>query len=806
MPTFGNKAEGLIFLRKHNFLVPNFKCLSFEDMNSVSAQQLADEIIRDSKTELWAVRSSSAAEDGVQFSYAGQFLTEINIRSENLAQAIENVILAFENFSKNYGHKSEYKYGIIVQEMLRPDFSGVIFTQNPNDADDKAIYINLLHGLGEQLVSGRENAFQIRISGSKIEYLNADEEFTGSYFDSEIKFVKKTGQEIRSEIQPFVNELVKNAKLISKLRNFPADIEFAIAGGKIYWLQVRPITTLSKSESYIWDNSNIGENYPGVSLPLTASFVTYTYRIAYKAMSRFLGFTNSDFSKNENLFSQMSGTIYGAMYYNVTAWQKLLYQLPFGSKTTKMLTNAWNIDHPDFEKPPKPNVFKYIRFLANIVKALLRFPTMKLRFVRSHEELMKQYESFDFKILETKQLILKLSEIEQRALRDWITPMLNGLFTMVTFSALKKVVSKSRLATDYPNFANDVLFAQGDIISVKIVRNFREILNDIAQNKELLTLFNSNENLQAIENELPKFQEIHKKIKNYITLYGERCDGGELKMETVDYKENQLLFIDLLKKNLNNLLRNESKPADFDSVSILKQKYRRNILKRLLLQKLVRLAVKRMGDRENFRFSRTQTFALVRRLIRAIDSDLFEQKVIDNVNDTLFLTFEELKNSEIQKSYKALISGRKADYENFKNVERTNRYVQRNSEFQAFENQIITNSGEIPVGVGCSSGVVSAKVCIIDVQNPDFEAIDNKILVAKYFEPGWINIFSRAAGIISERGNLLSHTAILCREMGIPSIVGIKKITEFLQNDDEIQMNGATGIVSILKKKNASSD
>ena len=72
------------------------------------------------------------------------------------------------------------------------------------------------------------------------------------------------------------------------------------------------------------------------------------------------------------------------------------------------------------------------------------------------------------------------------------------------------------------------------------------------------------------------------------------------------------------------------------------------------------------------------------------------------------------------------------------------------------------------------------EVLLVNAQSIYELEITGKILVAPFFEPGWIGIFSKAKGIISERGSLLSHTSILCREMGIPAIIkGQKKYKEF---------------------------
>ena len=55
-------------------------------------------------------------------------------------------------------------------------------------------------------------------------------------------------------------------------------------------------------------------------------------------------------------------------------------------------------------------------------------------------------------------------------------------------------------------------------------------------------------------------------------------------------------------------------------------------------------------------------------------------------------------------------------------------------------------------------------------------------------------------GVISEKGSLLSHTAIISREIGIPSIVGVKDLMDTVQTGDMIRMNGDKGKIEILKR------
>jgi rifampicin phosphotransferase len=97
-------------------------------------------------------------------------------------------------------------------------------------------------------------------------------------------------------------------------------------------------------------------------------------------------------------------------------------------------------------------------------------------------------------------------------------------------------------------------------------------------------------------------------------------------------------------------------------------------------------------------------------------------------------------------------------------------------------------------GIGCCPGIVRASVQVIT--DPKQATLQQGcILVAERTDPGWIMLFPAAAGLLIERGSLLSHSAIVAREMGIPAIVSIPYITQVLKTGDWVEMDGSTGLI-----------
>ena len=85
------------------------------------------------------------------------------------------------------------------------------------------------------------------------------------------------------------------------------------------------------------------------------------------------------------------------------------------------------------------------------------------------------------------------------------------------------------------------------------------------------------------------------------------------------------------------------------------------------------------------------------------------------------------------------------------------------------------------------------------VRDPrDAEIRQGDILVAERTDPGWVMIFPLVAGMIMERGSLLSHSAIVARELGIPAVVGVEDACRWLKNGDWVELDGVSGTIRKL--------
>lgn len=101
--------------------------------------------------------------------------------------------------------------------------------------------------------------------------------------------------------------------------------------------------------------------------------------------------------------------------------------------------------------------------------------------------------------------------------------------------------------------------------------------------------------------------------------------------------------------------------------------------------------------------------------------------------------------------------------------------------------------------MGCSSGKVTGKARIIKNLDDLSDLQTGEILITRFTDPNWTPALGKAKGVVTEIGGVLSHAAIIGRELGIPAILGLKCATQIIKTGDLIEIDGETGIVNQLK-------
>ena len=229
-------------------------------------------------------------------------------------------------------------------------------------------------------------------------------------------------------------------------------------------------------------------------------------------------------------------------------------------------------------------------------------------------------------------------------------------------------------------------------------------------------------------------------------------------------------------------------------------------LKKFILKKTVSYAKKFIRLRENLRYERTKVFGMVRKIMKKMGVYLKEENIIVHERDVFYLTIDEIfgliDGALIDTDLKKLIDLRKEKYKEYEEeAVLPDRFLTRGFLGENFHYEDLTGNEQgdknILKGTGCSKGVVKGKVKI--VLNPmNTEVEDGDIVVTKSTDPSWVMVFPLLKGLIVEKGSLLSHSAIISREMNIPAIVGVQGAVTALKTGDFVQFDGSTGIIKKL--------
>ena len=378
---------------------------------------------------------------------------------------------------------------------------------------------------------------------------------------------------------------------------------------------------------------------------------------------------------------------------------------------------------------------------------------------------------------------------------------------MIFFGVLQKQCAK--LFPNDPVMHNDLVSGAKDIISTEPVELSLEIVRKILSDPEAKIFFESKEPLEiwkSIDN--GNFKEIGELIRKYIYRWGDRS-VGELKLETLTYHQHPDWYVAILKsyvlQGITEISAGKNNLRGDAENEVIKQLSGKPV-KRMLFRYVLRKARYFVSNRENLRYERTRGFGMVRNIFLALGERLFAEQVISHPRDIFWLSqneiFDFIKGTAVTSDLTSLVKMRKEEYDDFEKqptAERIITYgmVYSGNSFKQ-ELQSVTAEGGLALkGLGCCAGIVRAKVRVVHHPS-EVPGLEGDILVTSSTDPGWVTLFPTCSGILVERGSLLSHSAIVSREMGIPCIVGITGLLQQLKTGDEVEMNGSTGEIRVL--------
>lgn len=744
-------------------LPPAFQGEKLNDKAWGEIKALLSEIRKRNEGALFAVRSSALSEDSAQASFAGEFETVLNVKTDkDIQEAIYTVFRSREServkvYSSVQGMEQSHQIAVVIMLMVQSEISGVLFTADPITGSHTSMTGNFVYGLGEQLVSGEANAYPFKLMRPKGKY------------------------EGPNDFKKYASELYKHAASLVKELGSQQDIEWAVGKGKLYILQARPITTLKTGNpdtyemndtldgDFLWTNTNVGEAMSDVFTPLSWSVIRALDEEQMVVPGYYL----------------FSGNICGRMYSNVN--MALSMYPAFGKDYKPMLKQMNDIFG---QMPEEMNIPIYPFSGSGLIKAMLPGLINTLKKSREAAKAMPHYLEDTPEWCSTMKERIERVKTNKELLNLWKEEIwfYNCKALWVgRFAPRKKLGALFKLNEELPKLLG--------------TEDANTLLSNLRGSSELESLGPIVGISKIIKGEMSR--------EEYLKKYGHR-GPHEFEISIPDPAEDKTW----LEKQIE-----EFKKSDVDAEDLLKKQHIQyeRALKKLEERfpeeaKKIAKQIEDASEGSNIREAVRSEWTRVFRVNRAFALKAGE---LAGIGDNVFFLYldEVLKLLSGDKSMLKHIPARRETFEKyqalpplpsmirgrfnpFKWVKESNRRIDYYD--AAMPDKRISTDSETLKGFAGAAGRIEGTVRILANPEDGEKLQSGEILVASTTNVGWTPIFPKAAAIITDIGAPLSHAAIVARELGIPAVVGCGNATTRLKTGDKVIVDGGQGVVHIL--------
>jgi len=772
----GGKGKALSMLKQNGYPVPDGCVLLPEsftqgDITPAAWEQVQKELsrLRAGKPAAFAVRSSALQEDSAQASFAGEFESVLDVKTdEEIRKAIQTVVHSgtsarVESYTRHHGLEGgEHPVAVVIQRMVQPEYAGVLFTVDPLTGNYGQMSGNFVAGIGEKLVSGQ-------VSAQTFTFERPSGKYNGP-----------------SELNATAKNLHRLANMIENDLGCPQDIEWAVTGGKVCILQARPITTLNNFNpvtavwndtlkgNFLWSATNLMEASPEVLTPFTTSLRYYL-----------------DKRNGPNLFVRnhsLNGIICGRFYSNITVQVSAFARFFKGDarRAYQEIAGWWGGLPEGMQIPLLPLTGE--EWSKNVLPGLIR---STLQF----GEYRKKAPRF---LAENRQKCAELRGKNQQ-----------------TSTGMELVdLWKNEIFPRYCDSLIHIIAASSDI-QVRVDRELHGLVGDDDANALLSNLSGKSSQLESLGPmaglDLVKKGRLSR--EEYLDRYGHRgVNEAECAWprpnEDPAWLDRQLKEWEKTPVDVDELIHRQREAYDaawarFCEKVPGKAKYMKKRLDQVSAAARNREAVRSEATRG---MAVLRAFALRAGEFLDIGDDIFFltiNEVLEGLTTgTKAIEYIPLRRETFEKyralpPYPAVICGRfdpftwAADPNRRSDVYDANAIVQTKS-------PTVKDDGRSIHGFAGALGVVEGTVRRLESleESSSFEV--GEVLVTTMTNIGWTPLFPRAAAIVTDLGAPLSHAAIVAREIGIPAVVGCGNATMRLKTGDRVRVDGGKGLVEIL--------
>jgi len=755
----------------------------------------------------YAVRSSATAEDLPTASFAGQQDSYLNvIGKEPVLKHISKCWASLfteraviYRLQQGFDHH-RVSLAVVVQEMVFPDVSGILFTADPVSSNRKVVSIDAGFGLGEALVSGLVNADHYKVRqgrilekkiGSKKRAVVALRE--GGTKQQELAPAQQSRQALSDEQ---ILELERLGRAIEAHFGSPQDIEWCLAGAAFYMVQSRPITTLypipeaGDDENHVYVSVGHNQMMTDAMKPLGLSFFQLTAN-AYPAGGRLFVDVTKQLASPESrekfieVFGKSDQLVRDAL---ITIARREDFFGPAPAEPAQVPAYmakelSWDELAP-FENNPElvPELIRMSEASIERLKEQIREkPGVELfGFIR---EDMQEVRKAMFKSQSMSVILLGMN------VSSWINENMNAW--------LGEKNAADTLSQSVPyNVTSEMGLALLDLADV--IRPYPEVTGYLKEHRDgdflsgLLRLRGGKESAEA--------------ICAYLDRYGMRC-VGEVDITRTRWSEKPALLIPMILTNIKNFEPGESRRKYEQGLREALNK-ERELIQRLKglpdgeqkaadATRMIRLLRRFTGYREYPKYSLVNRYFIYKQALLREAGQLVQAGVIPQREDVYYLSLEEFRILvETHQADQPLIQQRKEAYNMYKKL--------TPPRVMTSDGEVIAGRyrhGQLPAGaiagLAVSSGVVEGRArVILNIADADIEPGD--ILVTSFTDPSWTPLFVSLTGLVTEVGGLMTHGAVVAREYGLPAVVGVEGATRLIRDGQRIRVNGTEGYVELL--------
>lgn len=751
----------------------------------------------------FAVRSSALSEDSASASFAGEFESVLNMKTnDQIQRAVHQVYHSRNNervkaYSLAKGMDTAHQIAVVVQQLVKAEVSGVLFTANPVTGQRNQAMITATWGLGEALVSGvvTPDTLEVEKSTCRVIRRRIADKRTMTVLrenDTEEQPVPDQARQLAVLNDAQVSQLVPLGNEVEALYGMPMDIEWVLAGNKIWLVQARPITSLPVVEElpptnwklpkgqYAAMRNNIVELMPN---PLTPLFDT----LGRKAINTSLRRLIAQFLNNPDVLpGEFILTVNGYAYNNgsVNPAKAMGMVLDIGGILKRMFTGAVE----RWTEVGRPHYISTIEQLqANLWREL------------SSSQLIRESGKLFETIIDAYGALI--SGVIPAA---WIS---EALFTKF-YNALIKRKGDPAAQIFLLGFDSAPIRAEKDLFNLACWASARPTLAAHLGHTPTAQLVTQIKNGGSSDVDHLDWVEWQRLFRIHLQHFGHMIYDLDFANPLPLDDPAQLLAV--CQMFINN---QGDDPCARQMAAIEKRnKAEQAILARekgwrlKQFSKYLRMAQRYAPLREDGLADVGLGYPLLREILLELGKRLCGVGVIETANDIFWLTQEEVERSaarmdemEAPESLAKLVPQRKVAWRAAKQVTPPMMLPQMKVlgvDLAGLKSRRARKQkGTTIKGVATSPGSVTGPACVLNGPEDFPKMKTGDVLVAAITTPAWTPLFARAAAVVTDVGGPLSHGSIVAREYGIPAVLGTGVATQRIRDGQTITVDGSRGLV-----------